>query len=218
MPLFYQHNPTADCKLAIWKIEETEEFFLRYPHQPVNISHPYKRLQHLAGRFLLNFLCPEFELEKIRISDSGKPFLPEQDTHFSISHSGNFAAAIVSKKFPVGIDLELETPRILSVAPRFLSLEELNFLSQQAHLPALYRQLMTLFWSAKETMYKWYGKGQVDFKQDLNLHGPLVFHSDEHLEMCFHFGKELNKDVTVKGQIFSPLVLTWMFADHPFKP
>jgi hypothetical protein len=40
------------------------------------VTHPLKRLQHLAGRFLLQFLCPGFPYELIRIADTAKPYLP----------------------------------------------------------------------------------------------------------------------------------------------
>ena len=47
-----------------------------------------KRLQHLAGRYLLYALFDDFPLEEIVIADTRKPFLENEKYHFSISHCG----------------------------------------------------------------------------------------------------------------------------------
>ena len=60
MPLFYQHNINESTKLAIWHITEEEEFFLRSVPLKRDVSHVQKRLQHLAGRYLLRELLPDF--------------------------------------------------------------------------------------------------------------------------------------------------------------
>jgi hypothetical protein len=61
MPLVYQQNINAVTKMAVWHITETEDFFATVPLQKT-ITHWHKRLQHLAGRFLLKELYPDFPL------------------------------------------------------------------------------------------------------------------------------------------------------------
>ena len=100
MPLFYQHNINESTKLAIWHITEAEDFFLEKVPLKRDVSHPQKRLQHLAGRYLLTELFADFPLEEILIADTRKPFLADEKYHFSISHCGQYAAAIVSSKIP----------------------------------------------------------------------------------------------------------------------
>ena len=56
MPLVYQQNINEATKMAVWHISEREDFFLKKVTLSNNITHPHKRLQHLAGRYLL----PEF--------------------------------------------------------------------------------------------------------------------------------------------------------------
>jgi len=46
---FYQRNINKSTKLAIWSIEELKIFLSKVPLQR-EITHPNKRLQHLAGR------------------------------------------------------------------------------------------------------------------------------------------------------------------------
>ena len=60
MPVFYQQTINEQTKLAIWKIEEDEAFFLQHVPLQRSITHPHKRLQHLAGRYLLGYLFPRF--------------------------------------------------------------------------------------------------------------------------------------------------------------
>ena len=102
MPLVYQQNINAVTKLGVWHITEQEDYF-QAPLQR-EITHWHKRLQHLAGRLLLKELYPEFPISLIRIADTRKPFLENEPYHFSISHCGDYAAAIVSREFRVGID------------------------------------------------------------------------------------------------------------------
>ncbi len=172
MPLFYQHTINAFTKLAIWHIEEEEAFFLASVPLEKEITHPHKRLQHLAGRYLLRFLFPDFPNEEILIASTKKPFLPDEQYHFSISHCGNFAAAIVSKTDRVGIDIEIETDKVAKIAHKFLNNNEQLLVDnwQLNILPSTNNyQLPTLFWSTKETIFKWWGNGAVNFKAHIQL-------------------------------------------------
>ena len=98
MPIFYQQDIDDSTKLGIWKIEEDEDFFLEQVPLQRDITHPHKRLQHLAGRFLLKYLFPDFPVKLIKIADTKKPFLEDEAYHFSISHCDDYAAAIVRIK------------------------------------------------------------------------------------------------------------------------
>ena len=113
MPVFFQHQINENTRLGVWKIEESEAFFKGNVPLHRHVTHPHKRLQHLAGRFLLQFLFPDFPYELVQIADTNKPFLPEEQYHFSISHCGDYAAAIVSRDKRVGIDVELTTDKIV---------------------------------------------------------------------------------------------------------
>ena len=112
MPLFFQHSINATTKLGIWKIEEPESFFLQHVPLQRSITHPHKRLQHLAGRYLLKYFFSDFPHHEILIADTRKPYLPYEQYHFSISHCGSFAAAIVSSTNRIGIDIEIPCEKV----------------------------------------------------------------------------------------------------------
>ena len=212
MALFYQHTINLGTKLAVWRIEEPEAFFLEKVPLKRDVSHPYKRLQHLAGRYLLPTLFEDFPLEEILIADTKKPFLEDEKYHFSISHCGNYAAAIASDHQRVGVDIELVTPRIKTIGHKFLNENENIFLDNYQHLPGLHLELMTILWSVKEALFKWYGNGLVDFRQHMQLSGNVSFKANEWIEMPFQFSKEAPIDITVNARIFDGLVLAYLHS------
>ncbi|MDE3251281.1 MAG: 4'-phosphopantetheinyl transferase superfamily protein [Bacteroidota bacterium] len=195
MPLFYQQDINLTTRLGIWKIGEDADFFLRSVPLQRDIAHPHKRLQHLAGRYLLPFLFPDFPHSEILIADTRKPFLPDEQYHFSISHCGDFAAAIVSTTDRVGIDIEIITPRVDKIKHKFLHPEELGFVHSYPTEKQI--SLLTLLWSCKEAMFKWWGRGDVDFSEvmrvfpfEMQLSGEIkaVFEKDGfHASLQLHY-------------------------------
>lgn len=209
MPLFYQHNINQSTKLAVWKITETEDFFLEKVSVQSEITHPHKRLQHLAGRYLLQILHPGFPFELIAIAESKKPLLSNGKLHFSISHCADFAAAIISDDKSVGIDVELITPKIERIKNKFLSEREIDTISKNSNeLRTTNYELLTLCWSAKESIFKWYGKGKVDFK--INMIVDDLFFKNHCGIMNAHFQKQERIDLKVEFKFFENLCLTWV--------
>lgn len=206
MPIFFQHQINETTRLGIWKIEETEEFFKSTVPQHRAVTHPHKRLQHLAGRFLLQFLYPGFPYELIQIADTRKPFLLDEQYHFSISHCGDYAAAIVSKTSRVGIDIEIPTEKISKIMYKFLSTNEheLFHLIQpdKDRIP-----FSTLLWSAKESVFKWYAYGGVDFRRQIQLKKQ---HEGSETIECF-FSKN-NSELSIHYRQFGHLVLAWVVS------
>lgn len=210
--LFYQHNINDTTKLGIWQIEEPPSFFLEKVPLKKDVSHPYKRLQHLAGRYLLTVLAEDFPLEDIVIADTRKPFLEDEKYHFSISHCGNFAAALVSSTHRVGVDIERVSPRIISISHKFLHDHEHAFLREWEHLSQMHLELSTILWSAKEAVYKWHGLGQLDFKTHMHMTESPVFRADEWIDLTFLFHKETPVPLRIGAKIFEPLVLAWVIS------
>ena len=214
MPLFYQHNINDFTKLAVWHITEDEEFFSKKVNIKKTIMHPHKRLQHLAGRYLLQILHPDFPLHLIEIAESKKPLLNNGKFYFSISHCGEYAGAIVSENNLVGIDVELITPKIELVKNKFLREDEIRLLpttnsqlSPDSNRDVNY-QLLTLFWSAKETIYKWYGKGALSFKNNMSLN--QLFFENEKGFIDAHFIKDEKIDLKIEFRFFGKLCLAWV--------
>ena len=185
MPLVYQHNINAAAKLGVWHIAEEKDFFLLQVPLQNKITHPHKQLQHLAGRYLLKALYPDFPYELIRIADTRKPFLENEAYHFSISHCGDYAAAMVSSTKRVGVDVELITNKVAKVKHKFLSDKEQAMLEtiENSSIKLLYDSLLTAAWSIKESLYKWYGDGEIDFKEHLHI-DEIYLTGDSGIAQC----------------------------------
>jgi phosphopantetheinyl transferase len=205
VPIFFQHQIDELTRLAIWKIEETEEFFSRTVPLQREVTHPHKRLQHLAGRFLLRFLFADFPFEMIRIADTRKPYLPNEQYHFSISHCGDYAAAMVSKSKRVGVDIEIPAGKAEKIMHKFLNEKEQD--DFHLELTAAHSRLPTLLWSVKEAVFKWYGDGGVDFRQHIQL--KSIDNADGTIS-CF-FSKT-NKELIIHAHDVGELVLAWVIS------
>ncbi|WP_018612145.1 4'-phosphopantetheinyl transferase family protein [Segetibacter koreensis] len=206
MPLFYQKNISPTTKLAIWEIEEQETFFLSKVPLHREITHPNKRLQHLAGRYLLPFLFKDFPTKEIEIADTRKPFLPNEQYHFSISHCNKFAAAIVSSDCRVGVDVEFTTPRLHKIKHKFLHPDELRFVNSQ--LPGKQIDVLSILWSAKEAMYKWYGEGLVDFSEMMRTF-PFELQRDGIIDAAF-MKNGFHQKLLLNYRRMEELTLVWV--------
>ena len=208
MPLFYQHNINETTKLAVWHILESEEYFLQWVPLQKEITHWHKRLQHLAGRYLLQYLFPGFPYHLILIADTRKPYLPGEEFHFSISHCGDYAAVIVSKDKRVGVDIELITPKVEKIKHKFLNEIELLPLKtsvDRAEYNSL--QQLTLLWCCKEAVFKWYGNGAVDFRKDINLQPTFDIATGC---MKGEFTKETRQSLNITFKLFEGMCLAWI--------
>ncbi len=220
MPIFFQQDIDHDTKLAIWKIEEDESFFLQHVPLQRDITHPHKRLQHLAGRYLLQFLFPDFPINLIKIAGTSKPYLENEAYHFSISHCSNYAAAVVSKTKRVGVDIEVPTHKVEKIKHKFLHERELQALQSELQNesqdyqnninPQTINPKLTLLWSAKEAVFKWWSYGNVDFSEMIRLQ-PFTLQSDGMINCAFI--SDETHPLRLHYKIFDGLCLAWVA--HP---
>jgi phosphopantetheinyl transferase len=205
VPVFFQLPINDTTRLGVWKIEEPEAYFKGNVPQHRDVTHPHKRVQHLAGRFLLQYLFPDFPYEQIQVADTRKPYLLNEKYHFSISHCGDYAAAIVSSRYRVGIDVEIPHPKVLSLRNKFLSEKEHQLFDQSGEYDDL--QMATTLWSCKEAVFKWYGNGGVDFKKEIQLSPGDTKEETIH---C-HFAKT-GDQLLLHPHSFHDLVLAWTYS------
>lgn len=172
MPLIHDTNPMADVHAAVWHITEplshllssvqlSEEELARFH----TYTHEQRKKQWLAYRLILRHLIPPSYPSDLIYDALGKPSLSSAPGFISVSHAGEYAAAVYSVKHPVGIDIEQLRGRIERVKHRFLSDEELHAIPEENNLEKLY-----IYWGAKEAIYKINGKPDIDFKRDIIIH------------------------------------------------
>ena len=113
---------------------------------------------HEAGRQLLADLYREEtgeELPEIRIAQRGKPYFPDSDWHFSISHTPHHAFCVLSRK-NIAIDAEeLDRKINLRLSEKILSESE----KQQFDAAKNQKNALLTFWVLKEAAAKLTGEG-----------------------------------------------------------
>lgn len=117
-----------------------------------------------AARGILRSLLSGFTgtaAEKLRFmyGTSGKPSLADHDIHFNVSHSAELGLFAFAPDRPVGVDVENERPvrRLLDVAQRFMSEEEIRSLAATA--PEERDTAFLKSWVVREARLKAEGKG-----------------------------------------------------------
>ncbi len=217
MPLFFQNDIDTETKLAVWKIEEEEAFFTEKVPLHRHITHPHKRLQHLAGRYLLQYLFPDFPIGLIQIADTRKPYLEDEAYHFSISHCADFAAVVVSKTKRVGVDIELVNDKIFKIEHKFVAKQEKAILNEQVKEDAAIQPLesafrardLILLWSCKEAVFKWYGLGNVDFRKHMQLQQIATNIADAyHVQLLFK--KEEDRLLDLHSLFFNGVCMSYV--------
>lgn len=98
---------------------------------------------------------------EIQYKETGQPFFSQKpDLFLSVSHAKGWYAVIVGTQ-PVGVDIEIASPRLRQGQDYFRNERELAFSEDETAL-----QLM---WGAKEAFYKW-KEGQIDdLKEEVTL-------------------------------------------------
>lgn len=108
-------------------------------------------------------------------SEKGKPHLKDGALHFSISHSGEWAAVAASTR-PVGIDIEVLKPVDLKLKERICTEKDLEIFSEKEADASI---ALLKIWTAKEAYFKKTGTGITGFKtvsySDIS---PLHFFED----------------------------------------
>jgi phosphopantetheinyl transferase (holo-ACP synthase) len=177
MPLIYTSDLITVGKLGVWKVEEDDAFFNNQLYvtdiEQNELDHlgVRKRKEWFSSRYLLHLLSGR-DVRGACLKDAfGKPYIENSDHHISISHSADYTAVIASTSM-VGIDIQFIVPKIERIAPRFISDEEAN------NITAPYQvEIMHTIWGAKESMYKAYGKKELDFKKHIFVL-PFEYHAN----------------------------------------
>jgi 4'-phosphopantetheinyl transferase len=172
MPLIYKKSIDKDSFFGVWEI--TENYMdllsgLSLNNSEFDILNSFKsenrKIQWLSYRVLIKELVNLDVFFEMTYDEHGKPYLLNPNYELSVSHSGNYSAVILSKRFHAGIDIEKIDPKIYSVISKFLNeKEQKNLDSGESALEKIY-----VYWCAKEALYKLYGKKNVSLKEHIHI-------------------------------------------------
>ena len=171
MAIAYRQQIDDDTEFALWRIEETADDLYKqlqlddtekaYTKQ---LSKSKRYLHWLGTRVLLRKMLRTDEYIDCKVDVHGKPYLVSLPYHISLSHSFDYAAVMISKTSPVGIDIEQVKAKVERIAHKFLNEDELSFINDKRKIEQLY-----VCWCAKEAVYKCYGQKEVSFADNISL-------------------------------------------------
>jgi 4'-phosphopantetheinyl transferase len=187
MAIAYRQQIDDDTEFALWRIEEgADELYQQLQldeHEKAytkKLSQGKRYLHWLGTRVLLRKMLRTEEYIDCKVDSHGKPYLVTLPYHISLSHSFDYAAVMISKTSPVGIDIEQVKEKVERIAHKFMSDEEMAFISHKDKINQLY-----VCWCAKEAVYKCYGQKEVSFADNIFLK-PFNFEGHGYLDARLH--------------------------------
>jgi 4'-phosphopantetheinyl transferase len=197
MAIAYRKQVDSDTEFALWKIEERAEDLynqLRLDEEEKAYVEQLKlgkrHLHWLGVRVLLRTMLNTSEYIDCKIDAHGKPYLVTIPYHISLSHSFDYAAVMISKSRPVGIDIEQVKQKVERIADKFMRPAEMEFIGKENRVGQLY-----VCWCAKEAIYKCYGQKTVSFADNILLE-PFDFAAEGQVRARL-VKEAVNRDYTV---------------------
>lgn len=212
MPLLSHESITPVGELGIWEITETEDFFIEkldlLPTEKEYIAtlKGHRKLEWLAGRYLLHYMSGRAIRGACVKDEFGKPYLKNSLYQISISHSRELAS-VIAAPFSIGIDIQKLVGKIERIAHKFMRDNEMESLEERTRLEHLH-----VYWGAKEALYKAYGRRELDFRKHIHIE-PFSYD----LENGFCSGQVLKGDFEARYQIWyerrGDFILVWAIEE-----
>src|SRR5471030_2160469 len=138
MAIAYRKQVDDDTEFAIWKIEEQADDLYNQLQLKDDEKAYYEKLRTskrnlhwLGARVLLRKMLRTDEYIDCKVDEHGKPYLVNLPYHISLSHSFDYAAVMISKRRPVGIDIEQIKDKVERIASKFMRPEEMTFINNK---------------------------------------------------------------------------------------
>ena len=200
MPIIEDFAPFPNTRILIWQITETIDILLskiqldNSSQQILDLKKKeIHKKQFLAIRNILELMSSEKYL--VSYSEIGKPYLNSKK-NISVTHSGSYAALIVSDK-QVGIDLEEFGEKIKKIEKKFLDVE-LDYPID------LNTSNLLVYWNIKESIFKSLENKPMDFRKNIivlplekenNIVKSWYINNDEIYSFCSYY--KVSKNYTL---------------------
>lgn len=177
MPLAKYFEVEKATTVGVWDIKETideltSQLYLNNEELLALdcFKTEHRKKQWLSYRVLIRLLVKIEGVYKINYLPNGKPILDYPPRNISVSHSDDISAIIISENYDnhLGIDVELINPKIMMLKSRFLS--PIEAISTSVEPSAL---IYTIYWSAKEAVYKSLNKGDISIRGNIFIESCL---------------------------------------------
>lgn len=199
----------AHSRIGVWQITESEAELRAITSIPSDeleeisyIKSESLRKQKLAVRALLDTMTEG----KVYLShhDNGKPYLENDATSISITHTDKFVAIILSDGAEVGIDCESLDRDFSVVEKKALSEDEIDDLDDNKR-----NEQLAIYWCAKEAIYKLTSQYNVDFAEQIEL-DSFRFHHEGDLSATFTDKDNYENELELHYITFDRHVVVWV--------
>ena len=208
MPQIFSTNLHPSGNLLLWQVEEESDWFKEQLELVPGLWVEYESLTNelikhrwLASRFAVQQVTQQSPLDVIK-DQSGRPYLGLERKPLSLSHCEGYVAAIHAA-VSVGIDVERISSRVQKIKNYFMRNEELDLLGEE-------NEALILAWSAKESIYKWFGEKHLGYKSQLCIRSVDFLTQSMEIEIN-------TKDHCLIQPVFfrqdSEKVLTWTIGE-----
>ena len=211
MAIAYHQRVDNDTEFALWKIEEEADELYNQLQLDADeqayfeqLSKGKRHLHWLGTRVLLRTMLNTAEYIDCQVDEHGKPYLVNMPYHISLSHSFDYAAVMLSKSKPVGIDIELVSQKVERIAHKFLSKQELALIEPEHKIEQLY-----VCWCAKAAVYKCNGRKVISFLDHIHLELP-GWHQGGTIKAKILKGDEVNLDYNVNYMPFGDYMIGYV--------
>lgn len=169
MPIILEKQYNNHSYIAVWHIAEShDELQALLPSEILtdaelaSIHHPQKQIEFFCSRLTIKYLADKLGIKYLGIKkdEYGKPYLVDTGWQFSLTHTAEYIAVVMHENQSLGIDMEQPSEKLLRIAHKYLSETEKNDAGNDL-------DKLCIYWSAKEALYKLYGKRKVIFIDNL---------------------------------------------------
>ena len=208
MPLAFIKRVSTHNQIAVWKVTEAIDWYsLHFKEKKEDINsilslkNQSLAKHRLAARVLLDIVLnkPIFLLK----DKCGKPYINNNPLTLSVSHSKDYVGIAVNHKLDTGIDIEKIDKKIERIAPKFIDKQTLasEFTTQRI-------EKLHVYWGAKEVLFKIYGKGELNFIENL-LVEPFDFKNNGTITCAIRKGT-LNQKYLLNYTVFNGYMLVYL--------
>lgn len=151
IPSLWIEAPMTAEQTALWTTPEERAYAATFGSER-------RRVEYLTWRTIVRReLGADVE---IGYNDVGAPILINRNIHISVSHC-NLRIAVCASANPCAVDIESETRNFSRAASRYMTLTEQSLSDDPL--------LSGVVWCAKEALYKYAGRRNLDIQHDLRI-------------------------------------------------
>ncbi len=166
-----------------------------------------RSVEKQAASSVVKFVLKDDDIE-ILYKESGKPYLLS-DVSISISHSYDWLVVLFSfAGNNIGIDIEKVRDKILNIKEKFLSKKELIDLQDAPS------EKYTVYWSAKEAIYKALDKEGLSFAEQIIIENFTYSHTGGKIN-ALAYDSNLEKKHILQYQVLKEYIL--VYTDNRFE-